>query len=515
MAVALHPSTKKRREIHITEAVTAGLIAVAMIAVHLMFFFWPFRYRQVHPLLEQVFESKVVVSHYHRTYFPRPGFVAEGVTFYRHGDMGIPALATVQRMTVEGQWGMLLFHPHVLYQIRLAGLHVQIPAAGTSARGMDFDNGVVDTSQSKLRIETICADGAVLDFLRKGDSPIRFQFSALQVHDLQAGQPMNFALRVVTPGPEGTVRASGAIGPFRTTSYGTTPLAGTYEVKSADLSRLQGLAGHAQGGGRFSGTFSRIEVDGTAAIPDFRAGDAHTVRLDSQYRLAVSGSNGDVQIESARVKTGESVIAANGTIAGSPRRTNIAFSSQGAKVQDLLRMVETAEPEMTGTVNLNADAAFMAGPEPFLERLQLKGQAAVTGLRFVDAKKQESMDAFSARVRKGPGEDPKAAGDPATVTLTARSETHFDHGMAYFPDIQAYLPGATARLSGTLNLLNTKVHLAGRVALEKGISHAATGWKAVMLKPLSPFFKKKNAGAVVPIGVTGTAGNPKVGADIF
>ena len=177
MTVAVHPSAKTKRRIHVTEAVTAALIALAMIAVHLMFFFWPFRYRQVHPLLEQVFESKVTVSHYHRTYFPHPGFVAEGVTFYRHGDTRIPPLATVQRMTVKGQWGMLLFHPHLLYEIRLESLHVQIPPAGTKARGMDFDNGVIDTSESKLKIETICADGTVLDFLRHGDSSDPVQFS--------------------------------------------------------------------------------------------------------------------------------------------------------------------------------------------------------------------------------------------------------------------------------------------------------------------------------------------------
>ncbi len=515
MTVAVHPSAKIKRRIHVTEAVTAALIALAMITVHLMFFFWPFRYREVHPLLEQVFQSKVVVSRYHRTYFPHPGFVAEGVTFYRHGDTQIPPLATVERMTVAGQWGMLLFHPHLLYEIRLEGLHVQIPPAGTKARGMDFDNGVVDTSESKLKIETICADGTVLDFIRNGDSPIRFNFHALQIHDLEAGRPMDFSLRVETPGPTGTVKASGAIGPFRTNSYGTTPLSGTYVLESADLSRLQGLAGHAKGGGKFAGTFSRIEVGGIAAIPDFRAGDAHTVRLDSQYQVAVSGLNGAVQIESAQVRTGSSVITASGTIAGSPKRAEVHFATQGAEVQDLLRMVETAEPQMAGKVNFDAEAEFSAGPQRFLERLQLKGDAALAGMRFVDAKKRQSMDAFSARVRKDAPGGAKTGGDAPEVTLAAQSETRFDHGVAYFPAIRAELPGADARLHGTFNLLNTQIHLEGTVALQRGISHATTGVKSVLLKPLSPFFKKKNAGAVVPIAVTGTTAKPKVGADIF
>ncbi len=515
MTVAVHPSAKTKRRIHVTEAVTAALIALAMIAVHLMFFFWPFRYRQVHPLLEQVFESKVTVSHYHRTYFPHPGFVAEGVTFYRHGDTRIPPLATVQRMTVKGQWGMLLFHPHLLYEIRLESLHVQIPPAGTKARGMDFDNGVIDTSESKLKIETICADGTVLDFIRNGDTPIRFNFPALQIHDLEAGRPMDFSLRVNTPGPQGVVLASGKMGPFRTNSYLTTPLDGTYRLETADLSRLKGLAGHVQGGGRFSGKFSRIEVDGTAAIPDFHADDANKVRLDAQYRVAVNGMNADVQIENAQVKTGSSLITAQGTVAGSPtKRVAVSFATQGAEVQDLLMVVDKSRPQMAGKVNFNAMAEFSPGPQRFLQRLQLKGDVAVEGLRFIDAKKQANMDAFSARVSKNlPGET--KPGNPPPATLAAKSVTRFDHGMAFFPDIHADLPGADAHLHGTFSLLDTKVHLEGRIALQRGISHATTGWKAALLKPLTPFFKKKNAGAVVPIQVTGTAAKPKVGADMF
>lgn len=512
MTVATRPSVKTKRRIHVTEAITAAAIALAMIAVHLMFFFWPFRYREVHPLLEQVFQSKVTVTYYHRTYFPHPGFVAEGVTFYRHGDTRIPPLAEVRKMTVEGQWSMLLFHPHLLYEIRLEGLHVQIPPAGTTARGMDFDNGVVDTSQSKLKIETICADGTVLDFLRKEDSPIRFEFPALQIHDLEAARPMQFSLRVKTPGPQGVVLASGTMGPFRTDSYLTTPLDGTYRLETADLSRLQGLAGHVQGSGRFSGTFSRIDLGGTAAIPDFRADDANQVRLDAQYQAAVSGLNGDVQIENALVKTGSSVITARGTVAGSPKRADISFATQGAEVQDLLRIVEKEQPQMAGKVNFDATADFGPGPQRFLERLQLKGNVSLAGLRFVDAKKQENMNAFSARVTK---DTPKTGGDPPAVTMVARSATRFDHGVAYFPAIAASLPGAGAHLHGTFNLLNTKVHLEGKIALQQGISHATTGWKSALLKPLSPFFRKKPAGAVVPIEVTGTAATPKVGADIF
>jgi hypothetical protein len=506
--------TKTKRRIRITEWITFAVIVVAMVCVHLMFFFWPFRYRMVHPLLEQVFESKVVVISYHRTYFPHPGFIAENITFYRHGDTHIPPLVRVKRMTVEGQWGMLLFHPHLLYQIRLEGLHVQIPPAGTKARGMDFDNGVVDTSQSKLQIETIRGDGAIVDFLRHGDSPIRFQFPVLSIHDLEAGKPMQFTTQVELPGPRGAIAASGLIGPFRTDSYATTRVKGNYKLLSADLSRLQGLAGHAEGQGQFDGDFTRVAVSGIAAIPDFRADGAHTVRLEADYRVTVNATNADLAIDSTEVRTGESVITARGAVTGSPRTVALTIATKDAEIEDLLKIVENADPQVEGKIDFAAAVEFRAGQERFLKRLKLKGDVALKGMRLVNGEKQKTVDAFSARVRK----DEPGKGDaesPPVVGLEARAAAEFDQGMAYFPDIHATVPGADAHLHGTFNLLDTRIRLTGTVALEKGISHAATGWKAMLLKPLTPFFRKKDVGAMVPIAVTGTAKNPKVGQDVM
>ena len=59
----------RRRGLRITEIVIIGVVTVVLVSVDLMFYFWPFRYREVHPLLQQVFQSRVDVKSYHRTYF--------------------------------------------------------------------------------------------------------------------------------------------------------------------------------------------------------------------------------------------------------------------------------------------------------------------------------------------------------------------------------------------------------------------------------------------------------------
>jgi hypothetical protein len=51
--------------------------------------------------------------------------------------------------------------------------------------------------------------------------------------------------------------------------------------------------------------------------------------------------------------------------------------------------------------------------------------------------------------------------------------------------------------------------------MESDISHVTTGFKSVLLKPLAPFFKKKHAGAVIPIAVTGGPGHYTVTQDLL
>jgi hypothetical protein len=479
-----------------------------------MLTYWPFRYREVHPLLEHVFRSKVTVKRYHRTYFPHPGYVAEGVTFYRHGDMQIPPLATLDRMTVVGTWTNLIFHPHELYEIRLGGLHVRIPPSGTKARRLDFNEGVVVSSQQTIQIETIVADGTTLDFLEdNGTPPLRFQFPLLQVHNVRQGQPLSFFARVLIPRPQGTVLTNGSVGPFRTNDYGATPLSGTYSLQNADLSQVHGISGHASASGRFTGTFSGIETFGQVAIHDFRAASAHRVPLDAAYRVLVNGTNGDVEIQDTEVRTGDNLITASGSVVGKPNRVNLTIATKDSHVQDLLKIVEQDDPSVLGKVSFHAAVNLNNGPGKFLQRLGLKGQISLAQVSFVKPGKRHDMNAFAARMQKDSPSDSKT--DPPQVTATASSPATLHEGIACFSDIHVRLPGADAHLNGTFNLMDTRIHFTGKADLQRDISRVATGWKSALLKPLSPFFRHNDAGAIVSIAVTGTAKQPKIAQNLL
>lgn len=85
-----------------------------------------------------------------------------------------------------------------------------------------------------------------------------------------------------------------------------------------------------------------------------------------------------------------------------------------------------------------------------------------------------------------------------------------ENGVASSTRLTFKIPGATATLRGTFRFLGEEVHMTDDLKMDTDISHTTTGFRSFLLKPLAPFFKTKNAGAVFPIAVTGTPGNYKV-----
>ena len=61
-------------------------------------------------------------------------------------------------------------------------------------------------------------------------------------------------------------------------------------------------------------------------------------------------------------------------------------------------------------------------------------------------------------------------------------------------DLEFQIPGASygpARRASNLRDGNS-THLLGNLRMQTDVSHAATGFKSILLKPLIPFFQKRN-----------------------
>ena len=88
------------------------------------------------------------------------------------------------------------------------------------------------------------------------------------------------------------------------------------------------------------------------------------------------------------------------------------------------------------------------------------------------------------------------------------------NGVATFSQVSFFVPGAHGNMNGTYSLLNKRVNLHGKLRMLATVSQATTGKKSFFLKVLDPFFKKKHAGAEVPIAMTGFYGKTHFAAGL-
>lgn len=104
--------------------------------------------------------------------------------------------------------------------------------------------------------------------------------------------------------------------------------------------------------------------------------------------------------------------------------------------------------------------------------------------------------------------------ESGTVLSDLKGHVLLKDGLARFSDLSFSVPGASARMQGSYNLINEKIDLHGTLKTESQPSNATSGVKALMLKVLNPFFKKKAVGYVMPIKITGTYEHPLFGLDL-
>ena len=77
------------------------------------------------------------------------------------------------------------------------------------------------------------------------------------------------------------------------------------------------------------------------------------------------------------------------------------------------------------------------------------------------------------------------------------------------------VPGALAHMHGTYGVDNGKIDLHGNLRVDQKLSKGQTGLKSVFLKAIEPMMKKKKAGEVVPVKITGTMREPSYGLDVL
>jgi hypothetical protein len=128
---------------------------------------------------------------------------------------------------------------------------------------------------------------------------------------------------------------------------------------------------------------------------------------------------------------------------------------------------------------------------------------------FSKSSTQEGVIKLSAGAR---GE--KDPVDPETVLMDLTGQVSLLGGISKFSDLSFGVPGAAARMHGAYNLLSHKIDLRGQLQVDSKISNTESGAKALFLKAIEPFFKKKKKGEIVPVRISGTYEHPTFGLDL-
>ncbi len=152
------------------------------------------------------------------------------------------------------------------------------------------------------------------------------------------------------------------------------------------------------------------------------------------------------------------------------------------------------------------------GPVGFTEKLELTGDFAIRAAHFTNPSTQQPLNKLS-KSAAGEKKD-QIEEDPRILLSDVQAHVSTKNGVATLTGITFSEPGAVARLQGTFNLQTKMVNLHGVLDTTGKLSDSASGFKAVLLKAITPFYKKRPKLTVIPFHITGPLGHITVGLDI-
>ena len=494
-----------------------GGLAVVALAVGFYFLnvYWPYRYRMVKPTLEQTFASQIKMEHYHRTYFPHPGFIAEGLTLRRNTATDLPPVGSVKRVRVVGRWIDLLLLRNRIDAVYADGLQVVIPPVGSRANLEDFPAGSSnDFEGPSTAIGRLVLENAELDILRTDGGRYSFPIKRLVLTNLHKYATVRYTVEMETPNASGHIVAAGNFGPLRGGKLEETPVTGKFTYDEVRLESLGDLHGQMTSTGNFDGNLAAIDAQTESSVANFSVGKGKGMALSGTSTVEVDGLNGDMQFKGIDLRLGKTVVHVAGQLVGGPKVMDVDVSIAKGRVQDALQPFTKADPPVVGPVRMRAQVhvAGAGNGESFLDRLTMKGVFDVPSERLTSSAKEKSLSAFSARAT---GASDEAAGAEQDVVSSMVGAVTLTKGVAHASRLVFVMPGAAANLSGTFDVRSYKVDMTGDLTMQTDVTHVTTGFKSVLLKPLAPLFRKKKAGAVVPIRISGGPGQYTVGLNVL
>ncbi|MBI2822984.1 MAG: hypothetical protein HYX74_12245 [Acidobacteria bacterium] len=144
------------------------------------------------------------------------------------------------------------------------------------------------------------------------------------------------------------------------------------------------------------------------------------------------------------------------------------------------------------------------------QRLHLDGTFSIESVQFTSFSVQEKLAELSWRARGRPKEEKE---NYPRVASGMKGKFALKEGVGTISTLSFRVPGASVLLDGTFDLITEELDFRGELRMQARLSQTTSGFTSILLKVLDPFFKKKGAGSVLPIKITGTLNEPSFGLD--
>jgi hypothetical protein len=412
----------------------------------------------------------------------------------------------------------LFFKPMHVRAVKVTGLQINIPPREMREQGSE--DRKKRRGKIKITVDQIICDRSrlIINTSNPAKDPKDFELKHIELQDVGPGAPWKYEAILVNAVPRGDIHSIGTFGPWQTDSPGDSSVTGNYTFEHADLNPMKGIAGTLSSVGNFKGQLNKILVDGTTDTPNFSLDTSnHPMPLHTQFHAIVDGTTGDTYLQPVNAKLRESRFTASGAvinIKGHGHRIDLNLDVRNAELRDFLDLaVRTRPAVMSATLGMKTELEIRPGKESVTRKLSLKGEFSLRRIHFSNPKVQDKVDMLSLRAQ---GEPKKAKPGATDVNSRMNGTFYMDRGVLHFTNLQYVLPAARVNLAGVYSLDGQLFDFHGHVLTKASLSHMVTSWWAsLLLKPISPFFKKKGWGADIPVSLSGTRSEPKFGIDVF
>ncbi len=448
------------------------------------------------------------------TLFPRVRVTGEDLALRRNGATDLPPLIAIKKFSADANIAGLLRRPPHVSLVRIEGLRITVPPR--SERGQQ-ENHSCRKYTSAFVLNQVIADGTTLTMIPADASkePLEWDIRRLTLFGAGPQNPLSFRATLTNARPPGDIESTGKFGPWDAQEPGDTPVSGAYTFQNADLSVFQGISGKLSSNGKYSGALDRIEVDGQTDTPDFAVTlSGNPVHLTSQFHAIVDGTNGDTQLQPVNFQFGKSALTAQGSVDGikgiKGKTVSLDVTTTNARLEDMLLLgVKGKKPAMRGAIGFKTKLVVPSDHENIPQTLKLDGSFAVVSANFSKLDIQEKVNQLSHSGQGHPEES-------ETDTVASDFAGHFalGNGVMTLRNLSFRVPGIGISLHGTYGVADGQLDFHGTARLEAPLSQATTGVKSFLLKLVDPLFKKKNAGAVIPIKIGGSREKPSFGLDL-